>query len=57
MDPVVDIAMGREAREILEALGYTVEWHEYPMGHEVCGEELAETAKWLRRVLAVAEFL
>jgi phospholipase/carboxylesterase len=55
MDPVVDVAMGREAREILEALGYAVGWHDYPMGHEVCGEELAETAKWLRGVLAVAE--
>ena len=35
MDPVVDIGMGREAREVLEAHGYAVEWHEYPMEHEV----------------------
>jgi phospholipase/carboxylesterase len=51
LDPVVEIGMGREAREVLEAQGYAIEWHEYPMGHEVCGEELAETARWLRGVL------
>ena len=47
MDPVVDIGMGREAREVLEAQGYPVEWREYPMEHEVCGPELEETGKWL----------
>ena len=49
MDPVVNIGTGLEARAVLEAQGYPVEWHEYPMEHEVCGEELAETGKWLGR--------
>jgi phospholipase/carboxylesterase len=52
MDPVVPIAMGIEARDVIAAQGYAVEWHEYPMQHEVCAAELAETAKWLRGVLA-----
>ena len=52
MDPVVPIVMGIEARDVLGAQGYAVEWHEYPMQHEVCAAELAETAKWLRGVLA-----
>jgi len=52
MDPVVPVAMGIEAREVLSAQGYAVEWHEYPMEHEVCAAELAETAQWLRGVLA-----
>jgi phospholipase/carboxylesterase len=51
MDPVVPIAMGTEARDVLTAQGYAVEWHEYPMEHEVCAAELGETARWLRRVL------
>jgi phospholipase/carboxylesterase len=51
MDPVVEIAMGREARGVLEAQGYAVEWHEYPMEHEVCATELGEIASWLRGVL------
>jgi phospholipase/carboxylesterase len=52
MDPVVEIGMGREARDALSAQGYEVEWHEYPMQHEVCAAELAETARWLQGVLA-----
>lgn len=51
MDPVVDIGMGRESRSVLEAQGYPVERHEYPMGHEVCEPELGEIGRWLRRVL------
>jgi phospholipase/carboxylesterase len=48
MDPVVPIAMGLEARDALTALGYAVEWREYPMQHEVCAPELAEVARWIR---------
>jgi phospholipase/carboxylesterase len=48
MDPVVPIAMGLEARDALERLGYAVEWRDYPMQHEVCGPELAEVARWIR---------
>ncbi len=47
MDPVVPVAMGLEARDVLVALGYVVEWREYPMQHEVCAPELAEIARWL----------
>jgi phospholipase/carboxylesterase len=46
-DPVVPLAMGQEARDVLESLGYGVEWREYPMQHQVCLEELADVARWL----------
>jgi phospholipase/carboxylesterase len=48
MDPVVHFAMGTEARDALRACGYPVEWHDYPMQHEVCAEELAVIGRWLR---------
>lgn len=48
MDPVVPIGMGTEARDVLAGHGYAVTWHEYPMQHEVCAEELAEIGRWLR---------
>jgi len=51
MDPVVGFAMGTEARDVLRAEGYAVEWHEYPMAHEVCAAELAQVARWLGSVL------
>jgi phospholipase/carboxylesterase len=48
MDPVVPIAMGEEARDMLKVSGYALEWREYPMQHEVCAPELAEIGRWLR---------
>jgi phospholipase/carboxylesterase len=51
-DPVVPIAMGLEAREELKAHGYAPEWHDYPMQHAVCAEEIADVARWLQQRLA-----
>jgi phospholipase/carboxylesterase len=53
-DPVVHIGMGLEARDELKAQGYSVEWHEYPMQHEVCAAEIADVARWLKHRLAGA---
>ncbi|MEM1451697.1 MAG: dienelactone hydrolase family protein [Planctomycetota bacterium] len=47
-DPMVTPAMGEAARERLTALGYEVEWHTYPMAHQVCAEEIDEIGRWLR---------
>jgi phospholipase/carboxylesterase len=51
-DPIVPIAAARRSRELLERLGYDVEWHEYPMPHSVAPEELDDIGAWLRRALA-----
>ncbi len=51
MDPVLDIGLGRSARETLSALGHRVEWHEYPMVHQVCLEEIQTVSRWLQQVL------
>jgi phospholipase/carboxylesterase len=50
-DPVVPYAMGRQSRQLLEQAGYAVEWHEYPMQHSVCLEEIADIGRWLVAVL------
>jgi phospholipase/carboxylesterase len=50
-DPMIPLARGRESRDRLVALGYRVEWHEYPMPHSVCAEEIADLSAWLRGVL------
>ena len=49
-DPVIDLQLGEATRALLAASGYPLEWHQYPMGHEVCVEELAAIAAFLRRV-------
>jgi phospholipase/carboxylesterase len=51
-DGVVPLARGAAARESLQRLGHDVEWHEYPMEHSVCIEEIGALNQWLLRVLA-----
>jgi phospholipase/carboxylesterase len=50
-DEIVPVAAGRRSRDLLAALGYAVEWHEYAMAHSVCMEEIEAIGTWLRRVL------
>ena len=50
-DPVVEIRRGLEARELLEAAGYPLQWHAYAMPHSVCPQEIQDIAAWLRVVL------
>jgi len=51
-DGVVALAMGVAARDALVADGYTVEWHTYPMAHEVSAREIVDVARWLAARLA-----
>ncbi|MBI3041957.1 MAG: carboxylesterase [Betaproteobacteria bacterium] len=50
-DPVVPLVMGAGSMTFLSGLGYTVEWHQYPMQHSVCAEEIGDIGAWLRKVL------
>jgi phospholipase/carboxylesterase len=45
------LARGQASRDALAALGYAVEWHDYPMEHSVCMEEVQDVQRFLRRVL------
>jgi len=47
MDPVVPQVLGERSRDALKALGHAVEWHSYPMPHQVSGEEIADLRAWL----------
>ncbi|MDB5795142.1 MAG: carboxylesterase protein [Noviherbaspirillum sp.] len=51
-DSVVPIDRAQRSRDLLNAHGYQVEWHEYMMPHSVCAEEVADISAWLRRVLS-----
>ena len=51
-DGIVVPQRGQAARDALSALGLQVEWHDYPMEHSVCMEEVQALAAWLKRVLA-----
>ena len=51
-DDVVPINRATASRDALTALGHEVEWHEYPMAHSVCMEEIADLNRWLVRALS-----
>jgi phospholipase/carboxylesterase len=51
VDNVVPLKAGTTARDQLIKLGYDVDWHQYPMAHSVCPQELDDIAAWLTRVL------
>jgi phospholipase/carboxylesterase len=51
-DPVIALNRGTATRDALTALGMTVEWHDYPMEHSVCPEEVADLQRFLLRALS-----
>ncbi len=51
-DGVVPLARGSASRDALRTLGYDVEWHEYPMEHSLCMEEVTALNRWLLRAWA-----
>jgi len=50
-DDLIAIGRAEDSRDALKAIGYHIEWHGYPMGHEVCPEEIAAIGVWLSKVL------
>ena len=46
-DPVLALALGVHARDLLVELGVAVDWHEYPMAHEVCPAQINDISAWL----------
>ena len=53
-DPVVVLARAEASRQALEALGYKVQWHTYPMPHSVHPQEIADISRFLQQVLPAA---
>ena len=51
-DGVIPLSRATASRDALQALGCVVEWHEYPMAHSVCPQEVADLNRWLLNVLA-----
>ena len=51
-DPMVRVDSAESARDRMQELGYSVEWKTYPIGHEVCLEEVQAIGAWLGQRLA-----
>ncbi len=53
-DPVIPLSWASRSRDALRALGYAVDWRQYPMPHGICAEEIADVGRWLRSIIATA---
>jgi len=47
MDPMVPMQRGRSAFERMDSGERECSWQQYPMGHELCREEVGVIAQWL----------
>lgn len=50
-DAMIPITRAIDSRDQLKSLGYPIEWHQYPMAHALCTEEIADIRHYLLRVL------
>ncbi len=51
-DPVVPLFMGQAVQQQLQSWGVPVTWHDYPMEHEVCQQQIADIGHWLSKQLS-----
>lgn len=51
MDPVVHPRIAKDSYDRLQSMGYPISWHEYPMQHSLCLEEITDISAFINRVL------
>ncbi len=54
-DPMVTIERGQAARDFLQKSGYSPEYHEYEMAHQISPDVVNDLTEWLGRVLPPAK--
>ncbi len=47
-DSMLPMRLGESSRDALQAIGYSVEWFEYPMQHAICPQEISDISVWLQ---------
>lgn len=47
LDPTIPHALGQMSADYLQQRGYDVDWHMYPMAHQVCMEEIDDMRRWI----------
>ncbi|MEY4729285.1 MAG: Carboxylesterase 2 [Pseudomonadota bacterium] len=48
-DNVIQLSIAEKSREVLQKHGYQPDWHQYPMPHSVCMEEIEAISAWLQK--------
>jgi len=54
-DPMLPMQLGRTSADLLIESEFSVEWHDYPMAHAVCADEIEDVRAWLIAVYAGPE--
>lgn len=50
-DDIVPLQTAAASKDFMEKAGYRIDWHEYPMPHAVCNEEIADIRNFIRGIL------
>ena len=50
-DNVISVNEGREANKIFEAVGFNVEYNEYPITHEISLDVISDIKIWIQKIL------
>lgn len=50
-DDILPLPIGKLSRKVLKSLGYPVTFQEYPMGHQLCVDEIRLISEWLQQQL------
>ncbi len=52
-DPVIPLVYAERSAHVLKGLGFAVDWHRYPMAHQVCAEEIRDLGDWMAQRFAL----
>ena len=52
MDPVVHLPIAKQAFSDLKAMNYPISWHEYPMQHSLCMEEIIDISGFINKIFS-----
>lgn len=50
LDQMVPLPLSKQAYDDLVSASYPAEWHQYPMAHSVCAEEINDISKWIKQI-------
>jgi phospholipase/carboxylesterase len=50
-DPMIPMSNAIDTRKELVRMNYAVQWHEYPMQHEVCLAEVEDISAWMLNLM------
>lgn len=49
-DDVIPLSYAVRSKEMIKTVGCMPEWHDYPMAHGVCNQELHDISRWIQAV-------